>query len=91
MSPKKTMLVAALSVLVLCSCGTQPTKTKFPEPPEILMREPESLAKMELKQNPVLSDVAKQHAEEALLTNRVREHVLALQDWIVKMQKTDAE
>ena len=55
------------------------------------MREPESLAKMELKENPVLSDVAKQHAEEALLTNRVREHVRALQSWIVKMQKADAE
>lgn len=55
------------------------------------MREPESLANMRLKQDPMLSDVAKQHAEEALLTNRVREHVRALQSWIVKMQKADVE
>lgn len=55
------------------------------------MREPESLAQTRLKEKPVLSDVAAQHAEEAKISHRLREHVLGLQDWIRRMQKADGE
>ena len=55
------------------------------------MREPESLAQTRLKENPVLSDVAAQHAEEAKISHRLREHVIGLQDWIRRMQKADGE
>lgn len=55
------------------------------------MREPESLAQTRLKEKPVLSDVVAQHAEEAKISHRLREHVLGLQDWIRRMQTVDGE
>ena len=91
MSLCKTILAAALLATALSGCGMLQTRTSFPEPPELLMREPESLAQTRLKEKPVLSDVAAQHAEEAKISHRLREHVLGLQDWIRRMQKADGE
>ena len=84
MSPKKTTLAAALLVLALSACGTKPTK--FPAPPELLMREPQTLVDNVLKDDPVLSDVATQHAEETTVFYEVREQLLSLQSWIRRMQ-----
>ena len=91
MSLKKTTLAAALSVLALCSCGTQQTKASFPQPPEILMRQPADLKDTKLKDNPVLSDVEAQHIRETTLFREVREQVIGLQAWILKMQSVDAK
>jgi hypothetical protein len=91
MSPKKTMLVAALSVLALCSCGTPQTKANFPTPPELLMRQPADLKDTKLKDSPVLSDVEAQHVRETTLFREVREQLVGLQNWVRKMQSVDAK
>jgi uncharacterized protein YcfL len=90
MSRKKTILVAVLSALALSACGTPQTKAKFPEAPELLMREPADLGKQKLKDDPLLSDVETQHIRETNLFREVREQLLGLQNWVRK-QKDAAE
>ncbi len=53
------------------------------------MREPADLKKEKLKDNPLPSDVAEQHAKEATLTHEIREQLLGLQAWIRRMQKAE--
>ena len=87
MSRVKTTLAAALSATVLSGCGTCPTP--FPEAPALLMREPARLSDIPLKENPLLSDVAEQHAREATLFHAVRAQLIALQDWVRRTAAAD--
>jgi hypothetical protein len=55
------------------------------------MRQPADLKDTKLKDNPVLSDVEAQHIRETTLFREVREQVIGLQAWILKMQSVDAK
>lgn len=49
------------------------------------MREPAKLSDIPLKEKPLLSDVAEQHAREATMFYTVRAQLVELQDWVRRM------
>ncbi len=85
MSLRKTTLLA-LSTLTLLSCGTAPVSLPFPQPPAQLMQAPLPLTP--LAGDPVkLSDIARQHIEDAERFYAVSGILTALQNWIRAQQQ----